>query len=323
VSKRVLTTTERAVLEKGLNFCIAPKKIPKFEIIKSIETATVRLAPEKPEEYRAKIKAAIDKCKRLRSNTTKEEEEAIQKLSKQKDIKIIKADEGNITVVMDMGGYDKKLEDLVYTDEYSRLQRDPTRAIERKVKMSLKRWEDDLGTNKYYLAPTYSKPPHLYGLPKVHKEVLPLRAIVSSIGSPCHNLARYLLNLIPPVSGKGLSHLNNSFEFIDCIKQIEQEEGDQLVSFDVVSLFTSVLRQEAVRELKTRLERDRKLIHRTTLGVDKIMELNDLCLDSTYFQLSDKFYEQRRGLDMGSPLSPVLADLYMEKMETNIKVQDT
>jgi hypothetical protein len=26
---------------------------------------------------------------------------------------------------------------------------------------------------------------------------------------------------------------------------------------------------------------------------------------------------------MGSPLSPVLADLYMEKMETNIKVQNT
>jgi hypothetical protein len=47
VSKRVLATTERAVLEKGLNFCMAPKKVPKFEIIKSTETAKVRLAPEK------------------------------------------------------------------------------------------------------------------------------------------------------------------------------------------------------------------------------------------------------------------------------------
>jgi hypothetical protein len=80
-----------------------------------------------------------------------------------------------------------------------------------------------------------------------------------------------------------LSHINNSFEFIDCIKHIELEEGDQLVSFDVVSLFTSVPRQDAVRELRKRLERDRKLIDRTTLGVDKIMELIDLCLYSTYF----------------------------------------
>jgi hypothetical protein len=194
----------------------------------------------------------------------------------------------------------------VNTDEYSRLQRDPTRVIEPKVKMSLRGWEEDLGSNKNYLAPTYSKPPHLYGLPKVHKEGLPLRAIVSSIGSPCHNLARYLLNHIRPVSGKRLSHINNSFEFIDCIKQIELEKEDQLVSFDVVSLFTSVPRQEAVIELRKRLERDTKLIDRTTLGVDKIMELIDLCLDSTYSQLADKFHEQGRGLAIISPLSPVL-----------------
>jgi hypothetical protein len=127
-----------------------------------------------------------------------------------------------------------------------------------------------------------------------------------------------LLNLIRPVSGKRLSHINNSFEFIDSIKQIELEERDQLVSFDVVSLFTSVPRQEAVIELRKRLERDTKLLDRTTLGVDKIMELIDLCLDSTYFQLGDKFLEQRRGLAMGSPLSPVLADLYMEKIDGTI-----
>jgi hypothetical protein len=47
------------------------------------------------------------------------------------------------------------------------------------------------------------------------------------------------------------------------------------------------------------------------------------CLDSTYFQLDDKFYEQQRGLAMKSSLSPVLADLCMEKMDTNIKNQDT
>jgi hypothetical protein len=42
------------VLERGLNYAIATRKIPKFEIIKSIETAAVRLAPEKAEDYRAK-----------------------------------------------------------------------------------------------------------------------------------------------------------------------------------------------------------------------------------------------------------------------------
>jgi hypothetical protein len=38
----------------------------------------------------------------------------------------------------------------------------------------------------------------------------------------------------------------------------------------------------------------------------------------TYFQLGDQYYEQQRGLAMGSPLSPILADLYMDKMERKI-----
>jgi hypothetical protein len=50
----------------------------------------VGLAPEKPETYRAKIKSAIKKCKKFKSNLTKAEEAAIHGLSKDKDIKIIK-----------------------------------------------------------------------------------------------------------------------------------------------------------------------------------------------------------------------------------------
>ena len=32
-------------------------------------------------------------------------------------------------------------------------------------------------------------PPRLYGLPKIHKEDVPLRPIVSAIGSPTYNLS--------------------------------------------------------------------------------------------------------------------------------------
>jgi hypothetical protein len=100
------------------------------------------------------------------------------------------------------------------------------------------------------------------------------------------------------------------------------EKGDEMVSFDVVSLFTSVPRNEAMAELKLRLERDTKLLDRTTLPIE-IIDLINMCLNDTYFQLGEKFYEQTLGLAMGSPLSPILADLYMERMEQRIKHEDT
>ena len=43
--------------------------------------------------------------------------------------------------------------------------------------------------------------------------------------------------------------------------------------------------------------------------------LTSFCLKSTYFRFKDSFYEQRDGAAMGSPLSPVVANLYMEAFE--------
>jgi hypothetical protein len=61
------------------------------------------------------------------------------------------------------------------------------------------------------------------------------------------------------------------------------ESNDKMVSFDVVNIFTCVSRTEAMKELRHRLERDHKLLDRTVLGVEKLMALINLCLDTTYF----------------------------------------
>ena len=45
------------------------------------------------------------------------------------------------------------------------------------------------------------------------------------------------------------------------------------------------------------------------------MELLEVCLRSTYFSYDGVFYEQIDGAAMGSPVSPVVANLYMEFFE--------
>jgi hypothetical protein len=77
-----------------------------------------------------------------------------------------------------------------------------------------------------------------------------------------------------------------------------------------------------MQELQERLERDHKLLDRTVLGEQKILELVNLCLVSTYFQFMEHFYEKTSRLAMGSPLSPILAYIFMEKIEETIKKED-
>ncbi|KAG8239164.1 hypothetical protein J437_LFUL018652, partial [Ladona fulva] len=49
------------------------------------------------------------------------------------------------------------------------------------------------------------KPPRLYGLPKVHKEGVPLRPIVSQIDAPTYQLAKFLANSLKMYVGNSPS----------------------------------------------------------------------------------------------------------------------
>ena len=64
---------------------------------------------------------------------------------------------------------------------------------------------------------------------------MPLTPIVSSINSPCYNLAKHLVDILTPLSGKGSSHTKNSQHFVERARELTIEPGNLLVSFHVVS----------------------------------------------------------------------------------------
>ena len=72
---------------------------------------------------------------------------------------------------------------------------------------------------------------------------------------------------------------------------------------------------EACAIIKRELLADNQLASRTSLSVDEIVELFKLCLSSICFQWRDTFYEQTNGAAMGSPLSPILANIFMEDFD--------
>ena len=63
------------------------------------------------------------------------------------------------------------------------------------------------------------------------------------------------------------------------------------------------------------MEKDLTLKDRTVIGVDDIILLLEFCLKNTYFSFQGQFFEQVEGVAMGSPVSPIVANLYMEDFE--------
>ena len=50
----------------------------------------------------------------------------------------------------------------------------------------------------------------------------------------------------------------------------------------------------------------------TSMPIQHIISLLEICLRNTYFLLQSKYYEQMHGVAMGSPISPFVANLFME-----------
>ena len=88
-----------------------------------------------------------------------------------------------------------------------------------------------------------------------------------------------------------------------------------MVSFDVVSHFTSIPITLALKVTKNRLEADPTISERTNMCVDNIMRLLEFVLDNNYFIVDGTFYKQIFGCPMGSPVSAILANLVMEHVE--------
>ena len=176
-------------------------------------------------------------------------------------------------------------------------------------KLKQKNFFNEIEYDKLY--PSGSAPARIYGTPKMHKfssrDSFPkLPPIVSSIGTFHYNLSRFLCDFLSPLVPNDYS-CKDTFSFVSQIKNANLSKKF-LVSYDVTSLFTNIPLQETI-DIAINLIFN----HNPNLNITK-KELKKLFLfatSQTHFIFNSKFYNQIDGVAMGSPLAPVLANIFM------------
>ena len=115
--------------------------------------------------------------------------------------------------------------------------------------------------------------------------------------------------------GKSTYSVQNTKDFVEQLKSKKLQPNGCITSYDVKALFTSVPIEPAIEIIKKHLEDDKDLQQRTSMTVNHIICLLEFCLKNTYFIFQGRYYEQVEGAAMGSPISPIVANLYMEAFE--------
>ncbi|XP_049914604.1 uncharacterized protein LOC126398968 [Epinephelus moara] len=319
LSDREFTHPERGVLTKGLNFAMTSQQLPIVDLITATESAMRKnnLTGTEAEQLRLKVSAALSNAMPPPSNLTTEERKVVTSLSKDPNITILPADKGRCTVVLNTSDYHNKVATLLSdtnTNTNEPLKRDPTSGYKKKTIEILQKLQKEgtIDRLQYHRLYPQDAIPCIYGLPKIHKEGAPLRPIVSSINSVTYNIAKHLANILAPLVGNTPHHIQNSIDFVNKVRGLKMDPDDTMVSYDVTSLFTCIPTMEAVETVWQRLIHDNTLHDRTKLSPDQLL---DLCLSTTYFKYNGNFYRQKHGCAMGSPVSPIVANLYMEDVE--------
>ena len=242
--------------------------------------------------------------------------QALASLQRHQDITIFPSDKGNSVVLLDTSDYIDKAHSLLSDlRTYSPLRSNPLSRISEHFHKKLRLLSEscpnmDLYSKFRVFTPTL---PYFYGLPKIHKPGTPLRPIISTRGSVTHPLASWLASILSPyLSVLSPSHLKHSQDFINHIRPIPPTK---MLSLDVFSLFTNVPLNETHLYIERKIEEG---IIIPPIPSGPFIQLIRLCVESNSFSFHGNYYTQIFGVAMGSPLSPVLAGLWMCHIETDL-----
>ncbi|BHF60481.1 hypothetical protein SprV_0100344600 [Sparganum proliferum] len=153
-----------------------------------------------------------------------------------------------------------------------------------------------------------------YGLPKVHKDGVPLRPIVSLKGTPTYGLAKWVFRRLKFLTTESDTTVSSSAQFLEKLNGVSLHPNEVMVSFDVTSDFTSIPQDLAIEPIELLLQSKYDETE-NRLGRAQVLQLLKFCL-RTYFTFDGTIYEQVKGTPMGSPISGFIAEAVLQRLES-------
>jgi len=144
----------------------------------------------------------------------------------------------------------------------------------------------------------------------------PIRPLVNFTSAPTYKLAKKVEQIIKSNLHLEKSYsLKNTFDFIEKLKEINIKYHHTMASFDIENLYTNIPIEKTIDLLKQHLIDNSGM---NPAAIDELITLTREILKQNYFMFDGAYYIQEEGLAMGSPLSGIMAELYLNYVENDL-----
>ena len=157
-----------------------------------------------------------------------------------------------------------------------------------------------------------------YGLPKIHKNEMPVHPIVSACGTATYNTAKLINKFLQITVARHHPLLKTVQISSRKIKHLSiNPEEETLVSFDVSTLFTSMPLPVTLQVINSKISTCTNFTIVCKIPTVKFIKFLEFSITNCTFCFKKKFSKQLQGVVMDSPVfSPVIKNIYMEQFES-------
>lgn len=369
LSSKVLSENEIKILEKGLKFTPTPQRknieeisndtaafcrrlrLAEFFIDKDSSDDSLVANPSNfnpPRGRNQQLDKYIDYMSKFpieslsqpaKSNITKIERDAIERLRKDTNVVIKEADKGNAVVIMDREYYKSLclsiLQDESYYEETTNYS--PSSVFESLAKIIQEHGSNLTKKEVDYLLDFDAKTSNFYGLPKIHKSKsiseqceksqtayiqlqsptdLKVRPIVAGPTCETHRISNLLDILLKPFIANIRSYVRDTVDFLNTLpKQVSQDSV--FVSFDATNLYSNIPHELGLEAIEYWLDRFPNSLH-YRYSKKFVLESLKLILQNNFMHFNGKIYRQKLGTAMGTKVAPTYATLVLGYLEIKL-----
>ena len=233
-------------------------QVPEFEdtLIRKFRNKSNWSPKNQDAQVETYIRTVITEFQKLKlrnppkSNLTREEKQRLNLLQNNQHIVVKPADKGSAIVIMNRTDYiTEATRQLSDTKFYTKTQVDLTDPHINKITQTLSTMlrNDEIAQSVYRnLVPKDCKTPAFYFLPKIHKQNITGRPIISGNNSPTEKISAFVDEHIKQFVPHIKSYVRDTPDFIKKIENFKLNGDYFLVTMDVTSLYTNIPNHEGL-----------------------------------------------------------------------------
>jgi hypothetical protein len=167
-----------------------------------------------------------------------------------------------------------------------------------------------------YLIQQKPSPPTLKAQLKLHKTGIPIRPVINNVKAPTYKIAKRLVKLLNKhITLNNQYNVRNSTSLAASLVKLNLSKDHQLITYDIKDLYINIPIKETLTITKSVfLKNDNAHV------TQQIITLMEAVRSQSYFMFQNKIYQPEKGVSMGSPISSIIAEIFLQHLE-NIHIK--